>query len=60
MSEESSNGGPVTLQTDGSFAGVPAVMMGETRRFEGWYRDAGCGMPGQAFNFTDVVSVTFN
>jgi hypothetical protein len=47
-------GGPSSLPTDGSFVPVPAVMVGESRAFQAWYRD------GPTSNFADSRIVTFN
>ncbi|MCP3915699.1 MAG: hypothetical protein GY711_09100 [bacterium] len=45
--------GPSPLATDGSFAPVPAVMAGETRWFQAWFRD------GATSNFSGSEAVTF-
>ncbi|MCP3920248.1 MAG: hypothetical protein GY711_32380 [bacterium] len=47
-------GGDQELPTDGSFVPVPAVMSGDSRAFQAWYRD------GPTSNFSDSLIVTFN
>ncbi|MCP3919394.1 MAG: hypothetical protein GY711_27980 [bacterium] len=46
-------GGPSLLPTDGSFGGVPAVLSGETRFFQAWFRETGSS------NFTSSLGVMF-
>ncbi|MCP3919434.1 MAG: hypothetical protein GY711_28385, partial [bacterium] len=55
VSQEIINGGPNTYQTDGSVAGIPAIMSGDTNYFQGWYRD----IAGFDSNFTNSLGVTF-
>ncbi|MCP3917921.1 MAG: hypothetical protein GY711_20430 [bacterium] len=45
--------GPSDLPTDGSYAPVPAVLAGESRAFQAWYRD------GMTSNFSESKIVTF-
>ncbi|MCP3919378.1 MAG: hypothetical protein GY711_27895 [bacterium] len=52
-SQATAGGGPSSLPTDGSFGPVPAVMAGETRYFQAWYRDGGTS------NFSDSSGVAF-
>jgi hypothetical protein len=60
VSQTVGGSGPNVLVTDGSSpAGVPAAASGLTWSFQGWYRDAGCTTPNQAYNFSNSVRVTF-
>ncbi|MCP3920014.1 MAG: hypothetical protein GY711_31175 [bacterium] len=45
--------GEIVLPTDGSFAPVPAVNVGESRVFQAWHRD------GVSSNFSNATSVAF-
>jgi hypothetical protein len=54
VSQAVAGGGPSELPTDGSFAPVPGVMLGDTRVFQAWFRDVGFGS-----NFSESRIVGF-